>query len=137
MQENVAVLREGDEVDDVVALGFAAEARHPALDVGRETDARELAVVGDIDAVLELPGDHVIHVIVDRLPERGGIVIEVLLLLDQELGELAAAKKAANVAGKNALVAALHGYPPVTAALTPADQSARRLGPSQTSENDP
>src|ERR671931_187159 len=54
-------------------LARPAEAAHAAGGVGGEAHARLLAVVADVDARLELAGDHVAHRRLRLARERGGI----------------------------------------------------------------
>src|SRR5262249_38460211 len=108
------VVRVLDQVSREPTLALAAEAAHALRRVGGEADSRLLPVVADVDAGRQLPLDDVSDgrlrlareiVLVDRLAT---------ILSDEQVTERRRPGQAADVSGKDTMLAALHGALPAT-----------------------
>ena len=89
-------------------LALAAEAAHPLGRIGREPDARLLAVVADVDAGLELLAHHVAHCGLGLAGQGGGVDGLAAVLADEQVAKRGGARQAADVSGQDALIAAFH-----------------------------
>src|SRR3989442_1320784 len=86
----------------------AAEAPHPPRRIGGEADARLLAIVADVDAGLELAGDHVAHGRLRLARERRRIDRLPAVQAHQQIAQRGRTRQAAGVGGQDSGLASLH-----------------------------
>ena len=89
-------------------LARAAKAAHPLGRIGREADARLLAVVADVDADLELFGHDVAHRRLGLEGQGCGVDLLAPVLPDEQVAERGGARQATDVGRQDALFAAFH-----------------------------
>ena len=102
------VVRVLGDVPRHAPLAGAAEAAHPLGRVGREPDARLLAVVADVHARLQLLSHDVAHRGLGLAGEGGGVHGLAAVLADEQVPEGGRPRKAADVSGQDPLLAAFH-----------------------------
>src|SRR3989441_1450866 len=86
----------------------AAEAPHPPRRIGGEADARLLAIVADVDAGLELAGDHVAHGRLRLARERRRVDRLPAVQAHQQIAQRGRTRQAAGVGGQDPGLASLH-----------------------------
>src|SRR5439155_1222816 len=86
----------------------AAEAPHPPRRIGGEADARLLAIVADVDAGLELAGDHVAHGRLRLARERRRVDRLPAVQAHQQIAQRGRTRQAAGVGGQDSGLASLH-----------------------------
>ena len=111
---HIAPLHHGHEIREFGhvlrrrALALAAKTPHALRHIGLKTDARLFAVVDDIHPGFELLGNHVLDGDFGLALQGRGLYGLALLLVNQQIGQLRAARQAADMGGENTFVALLH-----------------------------
>jgi hypothetical protein len=96
------------------AFGLAAEAAEAAWHIGLKSDAGLFPIVAHVDTGFNLFADHMRGCDFDLAGELGGIDCLTGFLADQQIGEGAGARQAADMADQDAVAAHQHGRFPVS-----------------------
>src|SRR5207245_11781629 len=105
------VVRVIGEVPRHAPLARASEAAHPFRRIGRESDPGLFAVVADVDARLELPGDHMAYGRLGLADEDAAVDSLAAVLAHEQIAERGRAGEAADMGGQDPVLTSFHGAP--------------------------
>src|SRR5579863_400259 len=113
------------QIRDAGAFTVSAEAAHAMLHVGKETLARLLAVIADVDAGFDLPSDHAAGRFVDDALHRGAVNGFAAAEPSEHFAESFGPRQAAGMGGEDAFFGAKHRAGPRVTGLVVASLQRR------------